>query len=200
MKIILRDRNEDIVNAWRTTFAGCDDIEIGCGHIFEVKAEAIVSPANSFGFMDGGIDAVYSVKFGWELSERLRKHLQENHSGDLFVGQSVSIETGHPDYPWLIAAPTMYVPMVVSGTINAYLAFRAALQAAAKIPVNSVLCPGLGTAIGRMDPVTCAVQMRVAYEVFKGETLEFDDLADAWGFHENLRRGQLPLEFLVRKD
>lgn len=26
-----------------------------------------VSPANSFGFMDGGIDMVYSLHFGWDL-------------------------------------------------------------------------------------------------------------------------------------
>lgn len=26
-----------------------------------------VSPANSFGFMDGGIDMAYSLHFGWQL-------------------------------------------------------------------------------------------------------------------------------------
>lgn len=26
-----------------------------------------VSPANSFGFMDGGIDMAYSVHFGWQM-------------------------------------------------------------------------------------------------------------------------------------
>ena len=26
-----------------------------------------VSPANSFGFMDGGIDAAYSRHFGWQM-------------------------------------------------------------------------------------------------------------------------------------
>ena len=30
-------------------------------------ADAIVSPANSFGFMDGGIDMVYSKRFGWQM-------------------------------------------------------------------------------------------------------------------------------------
>lgn len=28
-----------------------------------------VSPANSFGFMDGGIDLAYSLHFGWQMYE-----------------------------------------------------------------------------------------------------------------------------------
>ena len=31
-------------------------------------------------------------------------------------------------------------------------------------PIRTVLCPGLGTAVGRMPVLRCAVQMRVAYE------------------------------------
>lgn len=30
--------------------------------------------------------------------------------------------------------------------------------------IRSVLCPGLGTAVGRMPVLRCAIQMRVAYE------------------------------------
>ena len=38
----------------------CVTLQISCGDIFEgaPSADAIVSPANSFGFMDGGIDMV----------------------------------------------------------------------------------------------------------------------------------------------
>jgi O-acetyl-ADP-ribose deacetylase (regulator of RNase III) len=32
--------------------------------ILDVACDAVVSPANSFGFMDGGIDAVYLSLFG----------------------------------------------------------------------------------------------------------------------------------------
>ena len=43
--------------------------QISEGDIFEggPEADAIVSPANSFGFMDGGIDMVYSRHFGWQM-------------------------------------------------------------------------------------------------------------------------------------
>jgi len=30
--------------------------------------------------------------------------------------------------------------------------------------LRSVLCPGLGTAVGRMPVMRCAIQMRVAYD------------------------------------
>jgi hypothetical protein len=64
IKLCLRDRNTTLVNAWEKEFDGYHDVEISCGNIFDIKADAIISPANSFGFMDGGIDLVYSEHYG----------------------------------------------------------------------------------------------------------------------------------------
>ena len=50
----LRDRNPALVEAWRRNFEGIERVEISQGDIFGVTADAIVSPANSFGYMDGG--------------------------------------------------------------------------------------------------------------------------------------------------
>jgi O-acetyl-ADP-ribose deacetylase (regulator of RNase III) len=169
MKLLLRDRNTAIVEAWRKQFAGAADVEISQGDIFGAVADAIVSPANSFGFMDGGIDLVYSRRFGWQLQERLQRVLREEHDGELPVGEAVLIETTDPEIPYLVSAPTMRIPMDVSGTVNAYLAFRAAIRCvkahnrAAEPKIASLLCPGLGTAVGRMAPEACAVQMHYAY-------------------------------------
>jgi O-acetyl-ADP-ribose deacetylase (regulator of RNase III) len=41
-------------------FKGVENVRISGGDIFELKADAIVSPANSFGYMDGGIGLVYA--------------------------------------------------------------------------------------------------------------------------------------------
>ena len=168
MRFLLRDRNLAMVEAWRREFAQAPDVEVTHGDIFDVTADAIVSPANSFGFMDGGIDLVYSRRFGWGLQERLRTLLRAEHDGELPVGAAVVIETGDAGIPWLISAPTMRVPMDVSDTVNAYLAFRAAIRAArdhnrTSPRIASLLCPGLGTAVGRMAPETCARQMHYAY-------------------------------------
>lgn len=49
MRLHLRDRNEALVEAWRREFGGLANVEVSCGDIFDVPADAIVSPANSFG-------------------------------------------------------------------------------------------------------------------------------------------------------
>jgi O-acetyl-ADP-ribose deacetylase (regulator of RNase III) len=87
MKFLLRDRSSAVVEAWRAEFIEAPDVEVSGGDIFDLSADAIVSPANSFGFMDGGIDLVYSQHFGWGLQERLRESCLDNRplhtEGDL---------------------------------------------------------------------------------------------------------------------
>lgn len=166
----LRDIDVGVVRAWQKYFKGIDNVRISHGDIFDVTADAIVSPANSFGYMDGGIDLVYLHRFGWDLQTRLQAHIRDDHDGDLPVGQATIVETFDASIPYLVSAPTMRVPMNVSGTINAYLAFRAAIRAvrlhnreAPEAAIRTVLCPGLGTAIGRMPPDLSARQMAAAF-------------------------------------
>ncbi len=164
----LRDINPDMAAAWRTQLGHEAAFTVSCGDIFSVSADAIVSPANSFGFMDGGIDRVYSEFFGWSLPARLQEHLWEHHGGELPIGSAVIIPTGHARIRWLISAPTMRVSGDVSETVNAYLAFRAVLRAVDAFNgdderIRSVLCPGLCTAVGRMPKERCAYQMHAAW-------------------------------------
>lgn len=176
MKVHLRDRNPAIVEQWRASFAGVAEVEVSHGDIFDVTADAIVSPANSFGYMDGGIDLVYSRHFGWDLQEALQAKIRDEFFGELPVGWATIVQTGDDAIPFLVSAPTMRVPLIVDETVNAYLAFRAALIAVqqhnvrAGRRIESILCPGLGTAVGRMRPLTCARQMRWAYDaIIEGE-------------------------------
>ena len=171
VKFYLRDRDADVVRAWAKHFADTPQVEASQGDIFDVRADAIVSPANSFGFMDGGIDLAYSYRFGWQIQEQLQELLRTEHDGELPVGDAVIIETGDADYRYLVSAPTMRMPMIVSNTVNAYLAFRATLRAVrehnwrSEDKIRSVLCPGLATATGAMSPEVCARQMWAAYAI-----------------------------------
>lgn len=190
LKIFLRDIDHGIVQAWTHHFAGLDNVEIDEGDIFRRSADAVVSPANSFGFMDGGIDMAYTRRLGWELSASLQDLIHAEHDGELPVGQAVILPTHDLDFPWLVSAPTMRVPQDVSGTPNAYLAFRAALRAvrehnmSSAAPIRSLLCPGLGTAIGQMHPDVCARQMRDAFDaVVLGQAPRFGRLWDAKNRH-----------------
>ena len=83
IKIYLRDKNIHIVNAWKKAFCGDSNVEVSCGNIFDLTADAIISPANSFGFMDGGIDLVYSEYFGWNMEKELQKHIRNEFFGEI---------------------------------------------------------------------------------------------------------------------
>ena len=163
--------NLDLFYSWKKHFDGVECVEIIDDDILKHQADAIVSPANSFGYMDGGLDLKYSKHFGWELEGKVRKRLEEEYFGEIPVGNAVIVETERQDIPFLISAPTMRVPSNVADTVNSYLAFKGILQAVIlhnrnKSPgIQSVLCPGLGTGEGKMSPENCAKQMYRAYEV-----------------------------------
>ncbi|XP_002734347.1 uncharacterized protein aq_987-like [Saccoglossus kowalevskii] len=210
----LRDIKRSLVEEWTKTFEGYDNIQVSQGDIFEgaPSADAIVSPANSFGFMDGGIDGVYSAHFGWQMQKRLQKVIREEKDGEILVGDTVIIPTfeggakedsmdwsafnGGKPIKYLISAPTMRVPEVVAKTPNAFLAFRAVILAVQKhnanlkegdIPIKSVISPGLGTSVGKMPSDKCAAQMKLAYDMFElglhREFYEPEHLTTVWEHH-----------------
>jgi len=194
IQILLRDKNINLVNAWTREFNGYPNVKISCGDIFELKADAIISPANSFGFMDGGIDLVYSLYFGWDLQEALQNKIRNLFYGELPVGLATIVETRNSNIKYLISCPTMRVPEDVSNTVNAYLAFRAGLIEAINFNKNSgdkitsILCPGLGTLSGMMPETNCAKQMKYAYDlVFSGKGYFPNDLSAAYDLHIKLK-------------
>ncbi len=64
MRLVLCDLNPRLVRAWQRYFGAIPDVHIECGDMLRVQADALVSPANSFGFMDGGLDQAISDFFG----------------------------------------------------------------------------------------------------------------------------------------
>ena len=169
---------ESLARAWEAFCGDVPGVEVQRGSILEVECDAVVSPANSFGFMDGGVDALYLEHFGPEIQTRVRRAIYERHHGELVVGAAAIVETDHAGIPYLIAAPTMRVPMILRETVNPYLATRAALllvrfgtfadgdYAGAPIAdaVRTVAFPGMGTGVGRVPAAVCARQMRAAMD------------------------------------
>src|SRR5258708_780852 len=111
MQVILTAVDDSLIDAWHRFCGDLDFVQIHHGSILDVTCEALVSPANSFGFMDGGVDAHYRRHFGSQIQERVRTMIQERHKGELVVGNADIVETGHAKIPYLIVAPTMRVPM-----------------------------------------------------------------------------------------
>ena len=201
MQVILTARDEALANAWDRFCGDVPGVTVFRGAILDVTCDAVVSPANSFGFMDGGIDMLYSQHFGWDVQARLQQRIREAHHGELLVGAAEIVETGHPRIPFLIAAPTMRVPMILRDTVNPYLAARAVLllvkrhrflaglfqgEQVASV-VETVAFPGLGTGVGRVEPQTCARQMRAALEEILLEKHAFPRTwADVSSAHQKL--------------
>ena len=179
MEIVLTALDETLAGAWAKHCDGLAEVRIHQGSIFEVGCDAVVSPANSFGFMDGGIDALYARHYGPAVQDRVRMAILKRHHGELLVGSAEIVETGDLRQPYLIAAPTMRVPMKLGpDTVSPYLAARAVLllvrhgsfadgpSAGRRIGeiVRSIAFPGLGTGVGGVPADICARQMRRAIE------------------------------------
>lgn len=174
MHIKLIDVNPKITDAWKKVFNHVKNVSVHQGSIFDYPSDALVSPANSFGFMNGGIDFAISKNLGWHIEKKLQAKIRKKYYGELLVGQAEIVETEHQHFPYLISAPTMRLPMTILQTPNVYLAMRAILlllkygefENGQKINsiVQSVAIPGLGTGIGQVAGITCARQMRLAWE------------------------------------
>jgi len=169
----LSNLNPQIKEPWIKYFKDCPDVEIVDGDICVAKVDAIVSPANSYGFMCGGLDGSLTHRFGMKISERIKAELRENYKRELLIGESFTVPTDDNKCPNIICAPTMIVPMDISNTINVFLSTRASLQEAKEQKFDSVAISAMGLGVGKVEPEICAKQMFEAYkEVFVDGWLE----------------------------
>jgi O-acetyl-ADP-ribose deacetylase (regulator of RNase III) len=191
--IFLHTFDSAMAAQWRKAFDDAPGVVVVEGDILEGRCDAIVSPANSFGFMDGGIDLAYRRFFGLNVQSRVQEKIKNEFHGELPVGQAMVVPTGHDAVPYLVAAPTMRVPDRISDTVNVYLAFRAALLALiahndrAETPLRSLRTPALGTGIGSMPLSRAAHQMHAAYVSVFDDPEWLKDPTAILLHHENLR-------------
>ena len=173
MKLILVAPNSQLFAAFQEHFSYLPNIEV-VNNYFEWLPEfdCLVSPANSFGMMDGGMDAAIIKFFGRSLMTKVQQYILQEFLGEQPVGTSFIVETGHPKHPFLAHTPTMRVPMSIAGTDIPYVAMWAMLLAVRRHnqssdrTIDSVACPGLGTGIGRVPYQEAARQMALAYDNF----------------------------------
>ncbi len=172
-KLVLVDPNAALCEAWTTAFESYQDVEIVNGRFEQIPAfDCMVSAANSFGLMDGGVDLAITNFFGASLQASVQQVILARYNGEQPVGTSFIVETGHPTHPFLAHTPTMRVPMPIAGTDHVYLAMKAMLQAVKDFNqeaerIQTVVCPGLGTATGRVPATEAARQMELAYRYYQ---------------------------------
>ena len=173
MKLILVDPKQALCKAWKEEFQNLPNVEIVQGY-FERLAEfdCMVSAANSFGMMDGGVDLAIVNFFGKRVMENVQAAILRNYLGEQPVGTSMIIETGHPHHPFIAHTPTMRVPMPIAHTDHVYSAMWAMLLAVhyhnqtSSRKINVIACPGLGTTTGKVPYAEAAHQMAIAYKNF----------------------------------
>ncbi len=157
----------EVASALKDAFACFNEVEVIHGDILCRAEECIVSPANSFGFMDGGFDRELYSFFGPSIQTRVHETIHRRPEGCLPVGASLIVPTGHQRIPYLLIAPTVTLPEQV-GPLNAYRAMRAVLRAAeaASDVFSHIFCPGLTTGVGGVAPEEAAEQMAKAFKDF----------------------------------
>ena len=154
MKCLLCDINPAMRDAWEKELERRPRLAALCsvaaGSITGLQADAVVSPANSFGFMRGGVDGVYTRVFGEGVESRLRAIIRTLPAKELPVGEALIGPTGHAGIPWLISAPTMRRPSVLHDGDSVMRSARAAMRAGLGQSFASVAFPGMGTGTGRL--------------------------------------------------
>lgn len=178
------DNNVEVIRALVEQFSKKQDlidnsiIKFIVGDIFEPigndssdKYYTLVSPANSKGNMDGGIDLIYREKFP-NIEDRLSRFIQNNHAGTLQIGEAQIIPTDDTKYPHIIFSPTINNPGDLATYNSVYQAVMATYREAHKfnreigsrIPhIRNLLIPGFGTLYGNLPYSDSARAMCDAY-------------------------------------
>lgn len=172
MQIYLLDYDSKMVNAWKKhfhpIFDGIAPVEIVKSDFESFmnehidKIDAIVSPANSYGLMDGGYDAAITEYFGRELQFAVQDEIVNKLFGEQPVGTSISIKI--PNYDMLlIHTPTMRTPMIIEDYTVIYQCMRTTLMEAIRNNCNSVVIPAFGGSTGGVPNTIIAKLMYLAY-------------------------------------
>ncbi|MFF3906385.1 macro domain-containing protein [Streptomyces sp. NPDC001848] len=184
LRVVLTDINTAVVEAWRAAFADTPEIEIRKGSILDEDVDAWVSPTNSRGRMDGGVDAVIKRHLGAGIQLRVQKAIRSQFAGTLPVGSAVCVPSGAVKPRFLISTPTMETSSQnVRETLNVALACAAAFQGIhqqnnrAPGSIRSVALVGMGAQTGRVPARVCANLMWTGYTLFNDHSFEdYDDL------------------------
>jgi len=177
MKIYLLDINKNMTDAWEKLFHPLKDVEI-INEDFATfmdkhpNIEAVVSPANSFGLMDGGYDKAITDYFGEGLMKDVQKSILLKWNGEQPVGTSMTIPIYNRTfttilgtrYCVLIHTPSMRTPEVIKDSRIIYQCMRTTLIEAKRQEIKSIVIPAFGGLTGKVPCNEIAKMMLLAYK------------------------------------
>ena len=115
------------------------------GDITEIRADAIVNPANSYLLMGGGVAGAIKRKGGVEIEKEARK------MAPIEIGEAVVTSAGRLPAKWVVHAPTVKRPAGKASLESVSLATRAALRAAEEVGARSIAFPAMGAGVGGLS-------------------------------------------------
>ena len=140
-------------------------IKVLKGDLTEIDADAIVNPANSLGYMGGGVAGAIKRKGGEEIEK------EAVEKAPIPVGKAIATTSGRLKCRYVIHAPTMEKPAMRISVDNVRKATRAALELARDMGIKRIAFPGMGTGVGGVKEEDAAKAM---IETIK-EYLDFFD-------------------------
>ena len=176
MNLLLCDTQAEIINL-------CGDIKglsVNCGNIFEQHFDALITPGNSYAFMDNGFDLLVSQKYGWHIQKKIREGWIKNCEL-IPVGGAIGEQIS--DSKMLIYTPTMEVPMTIGHTWNVYLAMKAGLRYAHRSSIKKAVFPIF--ADNNMNPLIFKKQLQAAIDDYEYGK-DFNSWQEAQAYYFNL--------------
>jgi len=112
------------------------------GDITKVDCEAIINPANSYGYMGGGVAGAIKRAGGVEIEK------EAVSKAPIPIGKAIFTNSGNLSSSIIIHAPTMKQPAMKIKQENVEFAIRAALRLASEKKIKTIAIPGMGTGVG----------------------------------------------------
>lgn len=187
-KLIVSAIDTDLHQEFLKAFNGFPEVEVVFQRFEDTDFDCVVSAANSFGLMDGGVDQCITDLFGINMMHRVQSRIIQEFAGEQPLGTSIIVrgndrtehQDAYGDLPpkpnkYVAHTPTMRVPRDVFGSDNPYVAMKAALlavqhhnmavdlgNAPGETRINALVTPGLATLCGRVPFDKAANQMALA--------------------------------------
>lgn len=167
--IHLVDVDNRMIRAWEQKFFDEGNVRIVNMDVVEFleknsTIDGVVSAANSFGIMTGGLDAAYIQYFGSELQEAVQRKIAEEYFGEQPVGSSIAVKIPkHPGF-LLIHTPSMRTPQPIIDPRIVYSCTRTALVEAIRCGVKNLILPAFGHLTGRVPADIVSELMCRAYQ------------------------------------
>lgn len=149
------------------------EIHIQQGDLTKTQgADAIVFPANSFGWMGGSSASAIKENGGPEIER------QAKAKAPLEIGEAIATPAGKLPYKAIIHAPMIISPAEKADGYSVRMSIYGALHLADDLGYKVIAMPGMGTGIGAFPKADAAQIMIEEIKKFKPLNLEKVILVD----------------------